>query len=385
MEPNATEAAAYNRKTPCIARLKRSRLLTEGCLEKDTHHYEIDLSGSGMIFEPGDSLALFSTNDSDLVDEIIAVLGFSGEEIVTDPNKEEVPLREALMRTCTITRPHRKFLEAVAEKATDSAAFASLLDKERKKDLEDYLWGREIIDFLLAYPEARFEAGEFVSTLSKHNDRLYSIASSLASNPEEVHLTVADVAYESLGRKRKGVCSTFLAERTTSETPLPCFISPGKGFRLPAPEEDTPIIMVGPGTGVAPYRAFVQHRGATAAAGKAWLFFGEIHRETCFFYEDEWNAALASGTLTKISTAFSRDQEHKVYVHHRIVEEGAVIWSWLQEGAILYVCGDAQRMAPDVDKALHEVIARHGGKSPEEAAAYVEAMHKDKRYRRDVY
>ena len=177
--------------------------------------------------------------------------------------------------------------------------------------------------------------------------------------------------------------SSPLAHSSTS--PLPCFISPGKGFRLPAPEENTPIIMIGPGTGIAPFRAFLQERSATSAAGKAWLFFGEIHRDTCFFYEGEWNAWLEDGTLTKLTTAFSRDQDHKIYVHHRLLEEGAEVWQWLEEGAIIYVCGDAERMAPDVDKALHEVIEKHGGKTAEEAAAYVEEMRAEKRYRRDVY
>ena len=385
MDTNSTEAVVYNRKNPYVAHLKSTRLLTEGCAEKDTHHYEIDLSGSGMRFEPGDSLALFSANDPELADEIIRTLGLSGDEAVTAPNKQEVTLREALIKSCMITQPHRKFLIAMSEKAADASAFAPLLEKERKKELENYLWGREVIDFLLAHPEAKFEAQEFVDTLGKHNVRLYSIASSLAANPEEVHLTIADVVYESFGRKRKGVCSTFLAERVTPETPLPCFITPGKGFRLPSPEENVPIIMVGPGTGIAPFRSFLQERSATSAKGNAWLIFGEIHRETCFFYEDEWNAWLADGTLSKLSTAFSRDQDHKIYVHHRIKEEGAEIWKWLEEGAIVYVCGDAERMAPDVDAALHAAIEEHGGKSPEEAAEYVEGMRKDKRYRRDVY
>ena len=215
--------------------------------------------------------------------------------------------------------------------------------------------------------------------------RLYSISSSLAACPNSVHLTVATVQYESFGRMRQGVASGWMAGRVDESTPIPCFITPNNKFRLPAPDQDVPIIMVGPGTGVAPFRAFVQERRVTGAQGRAWLFFGEQHQSSEFFYEDEWNAALGDGSLTKLTTAFSRDQAHKIYVQHRMIEEGAQLWQWLDEGGIFYVCGDKTRMAADVDAALHEVIHQHGGKTPEEAAQYVEAMKKEHRYHRDVY
>ena len=198
-------------------------------------------------------------------------------------------------------------------------------------------------------------------------------------------LTVAIVEYESKGRKRQGVCSSWISERVTEDCAIPCFITPGKGFRLPEPDEDIPIIMCGPGTGIAPFRAFLQERKKTNAKGDAWLFFGEIHEQSCYFYKDEWEEYLADGTLNKVSTAWSRDQDEKVYVQHKIIEEGAHFWSYLEKGAIFYVCGDAERMAPDVDKALHQVIMQHGGKSEEEAAEYVSEMKAGKRYRRDVY
>lgn len=242
-----------------------------------------------------------------------------------------------------------------------------------------------MIDLLLSHPQVQFAPAELVALLKKLQVRLYSIASSLRAHPGEVHLTVATVTYQSFGRDRSGVCSTWLAHRIDGTTVIPCFITPGKGFRLPEPGEETPIIMCGPGTGIAPFRAFVQERRATGAKGRAWLFFGEQRRACDFFYEREWEAALADGSLTALSTAFSRDQAEKFYVQHAMKQEAAEFWRWLDQGAIFYVCGDASRMAADVDRALHDIVAAEGGKSPDEAAAYVAQMKADKRYRRDVY
>ena len=377
---------AFNVKNPLSARLKVLKDLTLDCAEKQTVHYEISLEGSGLEYLPGDSLAVLPQNDPSLVEEMISVLGCTGDEPVVDPKKQETTLRAALTETCVIAAPNKKFLTVLAEKVGDAASdWAPLLEADKKAELADYLWGRDTIDFLLAHPEAKFEAAEFVSLLRKLNVRLYSIASSLAAQPDSVHLTVATVQYEAHGRKRQGVCSSWLAERIDESTDIPCFISPGKGFRLPEPDEDVPVIFIGPGTGIAPFRAFLQERKVTNAKGKAWLFFGEIHEASTFFYRDEFEAYLADGTLEKITTAFSRDQDEKIYVQHRIAEEGETFWQWLDQGAIVYVCGDAERMAPDVDKAIHGLIQEFGGKSEEEAAAYVEQMKTDKRYRRDVY
>lgn len=378
-------STAFNRKNPCIAKLKKAKLLTEGCSEKDTWHYEISLEGSGLEFLPGDSLALFSHNNPVLVDEIISALGFSGTEEVPDPNKALVPLRKALIESYAITAPDKKLLAAIAEKSAATPVYGDFLAPDKKKELADWLWGREIIDILLSHPDAKFSPEEFVGLLKKLQVRLYSIASSLKAQPDEVHLTVATVEFESFGRKRQGVCSSWLAERIDNTTPLPCFITPGKGFRPPEPDDESPIIMCGPGTGIAPFRAFLQERKATSAKGKAWLFFGEIHESSCFFYKDEWEQYLADGTLDKLTTAWSRDQAEKVYVQNKIVEHAEELWQWLEQGAIFYICGDASRMAPDVDKALHSVVETAGKKSPEEAAEYITQMHKDKRYRRDVY
>ena len=311
-------------------------------------------------------------------------MGATGDEAVVNADKVETTLRSALLRDCVLTTPDNKLLRAVAERAP-APELAALLDPDKKKDLAEFLWGREVIDLLLDHPGVTLAPGEFVSLLKKLQIRLYSIASSLRAFPDQVHLTVATVKYQSHGRARQGVCSTWLADRITEGATVPCFINPGKGFRLPPPDEETPIIMCGPGTGIAPFRAFVQERRATGARGKAWLFFGEQRRASDFFYQNEWEAALADGSLTRLTTAFSRDQPHKIYVQHRMLEEKAEFWRWLEEGAIFYVCGDASRMAADVDRALHQIAESEGGKNPQEAAAWVEQLKTDKRYRRDVY
>jgi sulfite reductase (NADPH) flavoprotein alpha-component len=375
--------ATYSRKNPFPARLLRAEVLTKPGSSKDTRHFEIDLSGSGIQYEPGDSLAVQPLNDPALAAEVIDVLGLKGDEIVGEPGAETT-LLEALIKDYSITQPDPKLLKAIAAMSAGSA-FGHLLDADRKHDLANYLWGREVIDLLMEHPEAKFTAQEFVKLLRKLQVRLYSISSSLKAVPEQVHLTVATVQYDTFGRKRQGVASSWLAYRLEEETVIPCFITPNNKFRLPAPENDVPIIMVGPGTGVAPFRAFVQERGATGAKGDAWLFFGEQHQKSEFFYEEEWEAALKGGALTKITTAFSRDQAHKIYVQHRMLEEGAEFWKWLERGAVFYVCGDKTRMAADVDAALHEIVHRFGGKSMEEATEYVEQMKKEHRYHRDVY
>lgn len=386
--PETTSASQppFNRKKPLIAHIVRRRFLSEGAAEKETWHLEFDLQNSGLNYTPGDSLAVLPTNWPQAVADVLLALGMSGDEEVIGPDKSTASLKEVLTKQCVITLADKKFLKKLVEKVgNDAAELEALLDLKKKKELSDYLWGREIIDFLLMFPDLKWEAQEFVSVLKKLNIRLYSIASSLAAVPNQVHLTVASVLYNSFDRDRKGICSTFLNERCDENTAIPCFITPGKGFRLPEADDDTPIIMCGPGTGIAPFRAFLQERNATQAQGDAWLFFGEIHQETCYFYQDEWEQYLENGTLNKVTTAFSRDQDHKIYVHHRMLEEGAELWNWLERGAIFYVCGDAQRMANDVDQALHKIAIEHGGKSEQEAAAYIEQMKQDKRYRRDVY
>lgn len=375
----------YNVKNPFIARIKRAYDLSTPEAPKHTRHYEIDLANSGLEYLPGDSLAVLATNDPQLVEDLLAVVGFDGSERVTNPKGVETTIRQALTESYLITEPDKKLMNAIVEKTGGTSTLSPLTLPENKEQLQQYLWGRDVMDLLTENPSAKFGPAEFCSLLKKLNVRLYSISSSQRAVGAEVHLTVATVRYESHGRQRAGVASTFLAERLSPDTPIPVFVTPGKGFRLPEPHEETPIIMCGPGTGIAPFRAFLQEREITHAKGKAWLFFGEISSRSCSFYKDEFASWLANGTLAKLDCAWSRDQDEKVYVQHKMLERGAEFWAWLQQGAIFYVCGDASRMALDVDKALHTLIATHGNLSEEDAAAYVEQMKKDKRYRRDVY
>jgi sulfite reductase (NADPH) flavoprotein alpha-component len=380
---SADPTALYSRKNPFPAKLKKNRKLTAEGSAKDTRHFEIDLADSGLAYEVGDSLGVFPTNNPALVEEILSVLGFSGEEPVTDPNGNTISIREALTRSYVITEKDKKLLAAIAEKDPTAAHFIPMTTPEGRAELEAYVWGREVIDPLLAHPAAKFTPEEFVKCLRKLQPRLYSIASSQKANPTEVHLTVAAVRYETHGRKREGVCSTFLSDRADN-APVPVFVHTAKHFRVP---EDPSIhaIMVGPGTGIAPFMAFLQERKATGATGKNWLFFGDQKSSTDFLYREELEAWQQEGVLHKLSTAFSRDQAEKVYVQHRMLEEAEELFGWLEQGGYFYICGDASRMAKDVDTALHQVVEKAGGKSPEEAAAYVEELKKSKRYRKDVY
>ena len=352
--------------------------------EKETRHFELDLTGWGLSFEVGDSVGIYPTNDPELVDEIIRTLGFTGGEEVPRPKGGTTTLREALLRDYSITQPTPKLLKAVAQRASAAPLLSDLLEPERKQDLQTYLWGMEVIDFLIEHPSVRFTPEEFVGLLSKLQPRLYSVASSLKAYPDQVHLIVDVVRYESHGRLRKGVASTFLAERADN-VPIPMFPSAAKHFHLPE-DPDTPIIMVGPGTGVAPFRAYLQERKATGAKGKNWLFFG-AQREKCdFAYREDFESFMKEGILTRLHCAWSRDQARKIYVQHKMLENAAEIWKWIEEeGAHFFVCGDARRMAKDVDATLRQIVQEQGGKSLEQANEYVENLKREKRYKRDVY
>ena len=381
---SADPTALYSRKNPFPAKLTVNRKLTAEASQKETRHFEISLANSGLNYEVGDSLGIFATNCPELVEDTIKALHLTGDEEVVNPDQLKVSLRNALLKDYVITTPSKQLLEAIVNKAEAAPLLSELTKPDRKKDLEEYLFGLEVIDFLLEHPSIHFTADEFIALLRKLQPRLYSISSSLNAYPEQVHLTIAAVRYESHGRQRKGVASTFLSDHLTGDVPVPVFVHTAKGFRLPE-DKSLPVIMVGPGTGVAPFRAMVQEREATGATGKNWLFFGEQRASSDFFYKEEWEAAMAKGVLTKLTTAFSRDQEQKIYVQHRMRENAAEIWQWLEEGAHFFVCGDGARMAKDVDFALNEIVAKEGGKTPEEAALFMEQFKKDKRYKRDVY
>jgi sulfite reductase (NADPH) flavoprotein alpha-component len=387
IEATATAAVAaprYTRANPFPARLVVNRRLSGPESEKDTRHFELDLTGWGLSFEVGDSLAVYPINDPDLVDEIIHTLGATGDEKVPRPKGEATTLREALLRDYSITQPTPKFLRAIAERASAAPTLTYLLAPNRKQDLETYLWGMEIIDFLSEHPSARFAPEEFVGLLTKLQPRLYSVASSLKAYPDQVHFIVDVVRYESHGRLRQGVASSFLAERA-DDAPVPVFPSVAKHFHLPE-DPDTPIIMVGPGTGVAPFRAYLQERKTIGANGRNWLFFGSQHERCDFAYGDEFKAYQKEGILTRLDCAWSRDQPKKIYVQHRMMENAAEIWKWIDaEGAHFFVCGDARRMAKDVDALLRKIVQEQGGKNVEQANEYVEKLKNEKRYKRDVY
>jgi sulfite reductase (NADPH) flavoprotein alpha-component len=383
----STESASgYSRKNPFPATIAVNRKLTGLGSNKDTRHIEISLSGSGLAYEVGDSLGVFPRNDLELVEGILKNQGFAGDEQVTNPDGKTVSLREALTKDFIISEPAKQLLQVLPEKDSSSAFLKDLLDPGSKNHLDDYVWGRDVLDLLEEFTAAKFTPEELVKVLRKLQPRLYSVASSQKTVGESVHLTVAVVRYqpERSSHLHLGVCSTFLAERAEGNGKVPVFVHTAKHFRIPE-NPDTPTIMVGPGTGIAPFRAFLQERKALGAKGKNWLFFGEQKVASDYFYGDEFEGWLAEGVLTKFTTAFSRDQDHKIYVQHRMLENAAELYDWLQNGAIFYVCGDAARMAKDVDTALHQIVEQVGSKSIEQAMEYVDVLKKEKRYRKDVY
>ncbi len=379
--------APFDKTNPFPARLVERRRLSSPNSQKETVHFSVSLAGSGLSYKCGDSLGVFPTNASAAVEALLNAAGFSGSEPVLIPkDAAPIPLREALSRRLALNGPTYKFVQLLHDRAgeSDRARLAGRIaepDAEKKKA---WLEQREFIDLLEEFPTARPTAQELVDSQRRLMPRLYSIASSPALHPQEIHLTVAVVRYETNGRRREGVCSTYLADRARlGEADLPVFVAESH-FGLPG-DDAVPIIMVGPGTGVAPFRSFVQDRAARGVRSPAWLFFGDQRRDHDFLYADEWAGHLESGALTRLDTAFSRDQERKVYVQDRMRENAAELWKWLSGGAAFYVCGDAKRMAKDVDAALHAIVAEQGGMTPEAAAEWVKQLKKDGRYQRDVY
>ncbi len=374
--------AGYSKKNPFPARLLTNRLLNAPGSDKEVRHFGISLAGSGLSYEVGDALGVLPSNCAGLVNDVIAALGCDGEEAVKTPDGTETSLRAALTQHYDISRPSADLLKAAAEHSADGE-LRGLLDPARNGDLKKWLWGREVIDVLHGMT-TKFAPDELVVFLKKLQPRLYSISSSPKAHPDEVHLTVGAVRYDAFGRARKGVCSTFLADRCAEHTPAPVFVQTSHGFRLPA-SGDVPVIMCGPGTGIAPFRAFLEEREAIGARGRNWLFFGDQKRTSDFLYREQLEAWVADGHLTRLDLAFSRDQAEKIYVQNRMLENAGELWSWLQSGAHFYVCGDASRMAKDVDAALHQIAETAGGLTKETAAQYIQKLKSEKRYQRDVY
>lgn len=375
------EKKGYGKSNPFPAKLLKHVLLNKPGSGKEVRHYEIALNGSGLTYEAGDALGVVPVNCHELVDDVLEALKAKPDESVRFGDNI-VSLREALTHHFDVNKPSQELLAVVA-KAAPQSELAALLAPEKREDLKKWLWGRQVIDLLELLP-APMPVGEFIPMLKRLAPRLYSISSSPKAHPDEVHLTVGAVRYESHGRERKGVASTFLADRVGDAEFVKVFVQPSHGFKPPA-NGDTPMIMVGPGTGIAPFRAFLEERLVTGAKGKNWLFFGDQKKDTDFLYDELLTGWQASGFLTRLDLAFSRDQEKKLYVQDRMLENAAELWLWLEAGGHFYVCGDASRMAKDVDAALHKIVETAGGKSADEARAYVAKLKSDKRYQRDVY
>jgi len=373
---NPADASAYSKDNPFPAHLTESRMLNKPGSAKETRHFSLSLAGSGLHYKAGDSLGVFATNRPEDVAEIIQRLGATGDELVSPQGLKlpaPLPFKEVLFSKVALAGPTKKMIETLAAKATaaeEKAKLTGLLAPDSKDLLMAFLDDREFIDLLSEFPSAKLTPQEFVDHQRKLMPRLYSIASSPRVFPSEIHLTVAVVRYGSNGRHRSGVCSTFLADRAQVGPPA---------------DGAKDCIMVGPGTGIAPFRAFLQDRVSIGATGRNWVFFGDQKHATDFLYEEEWLAYLAKGQLTRLDTAFSRDQLAKVYVQDRMRENAAELWQWLQGGGYFFVCGDARRMAKDVDLALHDIIAAQGNMTPAAAVDYVKQLKKDKRYQRDVY
>lgn len=378
----------WNRHHPFLAKLICRELLCKPGSKKITYHLVISLEGSGITYEVGDSLGIYPTNDPILVERTLQAMHATGNEVVHDKEgKEHFPLREFLSRKANISDVSRKVLHEIQLRHPSSerkSFYADLLSDVGKERLKAYLEERELWDVLSENREVEFPIEELCRMLMPLLPRFYSIASSQKVVGDEIHLTVALLNYDSLGVLRKGVCTHFLCDLVPLNVPcIPLFIQPHKGFTTPEDPHQA-MIMIGPGTGVAPFRAFLQERQAREALGKHWLFFGEWHRDYHFYYEDYWRA-LENQNRLRLHAAFSRDQSHKVYVQHQMLENGKELFAWLEEGAVLYVCGDAQQMAKDVEKALYDIIKEHGSITDEEVKAYIKRLRVEKRYLRDVY
>ncbi len=381
---NNQAVSEYSRTNPFYAEVLENINLNGRGSNKETRHLELSLEGSGLVYEPGDSLGIYPTNNPALVDELIQTCGWNAEESVTvHKNGDTLPLKEALTSHFEITVLTKPLLQKIAA-LTKSESLHALLEEGNEEKLKEYIAGRDLVDAARDFGPFEGTAAEFTSILRKIPARLYSIASSLKANDEEVHLTIGAVRYDAHGRERQGVCSILCAERLQPGDTLPVYIQHNQNFKLPQ-DPDTPIIMVGPGTGIAPFRSFMQEREEMGANGKSWLFFGDQHFVTDFLYQTEWQKWLKDGVLTKMDVAFSRDTEEKVYVQHQMKKQSKELFEWLEQGAYVYICGDEKHMAHDVHNTLLSIIQEEGAMSKEKAESYLANLQQQKRYQRDVY
>jgi sulfite reductase (NADPH) flavoprotein alpha-component len=382
-------ACPYSRKNPFLAELTRHDRLTRPGSLKDTRHFVLNLAGSGLSYTPGDSLGVFGRNSPELVDEVIGLLGFEPGSAVSDPKGQPTTFRQALLRDYTINRANRKMMAALAERIPQGEQRNRLMELVDNSDvLSEYIDTRDYVDILKEFDEARFQSpAAFLTQLSPVVPRLYSIASSLQAHPDEAHLCITVVRYHTHGRAKKGLASGFFADHSDMFLKnIPIYVQESRAFRLPK-DSATDIIMVGPGVGLAPFRAFLEQRTLEGAAGRNWLFFGDQHQATDFLYGDELLDYHRQGKLHRLDLAFSRDQSYRIYVQHRMMEAARELWAWLQRGAYFYVCGDARHMAKDVHQALIDIARKEAGLSEAAAAEYVNVtlMKTEKRYLRDVY
>jgi sulfite reductase (NADPH) flavoprotein alpha-component len=374
----------YGRDAPVPARLVASVALGSPTPERETRHVVIDIAGSGVAYEPGDSLGIWPRNNPDEVELLVAILRSRGSEAVTLADGAVVSAREALTRECDLRAPTQALYSLLAREATDEVD-RSRLARLAEDDASAETFGvHDVLDALVEFPSARPRIGEFAAALGRMQPRMYSIASSLRRHPGEVHLTVGMLRYDWNDRSYQGTGSSFLGAHLRPGRSLSVFVQRAHGFRLPA-DPATPVIMVGPGTGIAPFRAFLEERAAAGHAGRNWLFFGNQRRDADFLYREELEDLATRRVLTRMDLAFSRDQANKVYVQHRMLESAQEVWRWLANGAHLYVCGDAKRMAGDVDLALKQIAATEGGMDAAGAKRYFAEMTKAGRYQRDVY
>ncbi|EKN4207481.1 NADPH-dependent assimilatory sulfite reductase flavoprotein subunit [Yersinia ruckeri] len=376
---NEITSSPYSKGTPLTAQLALNQKITGRYSEKDVRHIEIDLADSGLRYQPGDALGVWYENDPVLVDELLGLLWLKGDEPVTVDGKTLL-LAQALCRHFELTQNTAIIVDKYAALSRDEKLIALLADKT---ELQYYAHNTPIVDMVRQAP-ADLNADQLITLLRPLAPRLYSIASSQAENETEVHITVGIVRYDIDGRPRSGGASGFLADRLDIDGDVRVFIEHNDNFRLPASPE-IPVIMIGPGTGIAPFRAFMQQRDAEGATGENWLFFGNPHFTDDFLYQVEWQRYVKEGLLTHIDMAWSQDQPQKIYVQDKLREKGAEVWRWIQQGAHIYVCGDANRMAKDVEKALLDVVAEHGGMDAEQADEFLSELRFARRYQRDVY
>ena len=388
MSALVTAPVHYNKDNPFPAQITENRLLSRPGSGKEIRHFTVDIAGSGFTYKAGDSLGVYPNNRPSEVDEILHHLGATGQETVILPRSPEpMTLSEALLAKLALSGPTRRIVETLAGRATwaaEKTRLAALLAPEAAEPLAAFLAERHFVDLLAEFPSARLAPQEFVDHLRRLTPRLYSIASSPKVYPHEIHLTVAVIRYRTNERDRVGVCSSFKADRVrVGETPTYVFVS--ESHFGPPDEGAKDCVMVGPGVGIAPFRAFVQDRVASGATGRNWVIFGDQHHAHDFIYEDEWRDYLARSQVHRLDLAWSRDQAHKIYVQDKMRENAAELWAWLAGGAHFYVCGDARHMAKGVDAALHEIVEQQGGMDAAAAVEYVKRMKKEKRYQRDVY